>query len=319
MKLTTIALLIAACTASPPNEVRRNKQLWAEMRAGKHLTTPPSHELFDAESLPETFSWRDVNGTNYCTTIRNQHIPVYCGSCWAMGSSSALADRLNINEARKGNPMPQEMLSVQNILSCGNDETGCGTCEGGDDSPVYQYAKRTGIPQEGCSNYMATDTTCRSGTVTSSNKPQCYTCDPSGFSATLRGSSGCMEIKRYKKLFTSEFGDASGYKKMKAEIFARGPISCGVDATDKMAAYTGGIYSEPGARSIDHIISVVGWGVDKETGDEYWHMRNSWGQPWGEDGMMRIVTSQNKGPAGTANNAIETECAFAVVDRFDYE
>ena len=42
-------------------------------------------------------------------------------------------------------------------------------------------------------------------------------------------------------------------------------------------------------------------------------MRNSWGNPWGEDGLMRIVTSENKGPAGTGNNAIETACGFGVV------
>merc|ERR1719199_2042184 len=124
-------------------------------------------------------------------------------------------------------------------------------------------------------------------------KSGCYSCSPSG---------GCKAIKTYKKLRVSQFGDTSGYAKMKAEIFKRGPISCGVDATDKMEKYTGGIYSEPGARNIDHIISVVGWGV-ASTGDEYWLVRNSWGRPWGEDGYMRIVTTENKGPAGKHNNA----------------
>jgi len=140
------------------------------------------------------FSWKSKNGINYLTTIRNQHIPVYCGSCWAMGSSSALSDRLNIMQG-PGN-FSQEMLAVQNIISCGNAITGCGTCEGGDDGPVYQFAQKYGIPGESCSNYMAVDTTCyEKQPVTTSNKPSCYTCSP--------GSAGCTRVTDFKKLWVS--------------------------------------------------------------------------------------------------------------------
>jgi len=234
--------------------------------------------------------------------------PVYCGSCWAMGSSSALSDRLNIMNVRNGGVMTENMLSVQAILSCGNEITQCGTCDGGDDGPVYKYAKEYGIPGESCSNYMAVNTKCSLKTaVSDTNKPPCYTCSP---------GSGCKRIATFKKLWVSEYGDCSGYAKMKAEIFARGPISCAVDADDAMEAYTGGIFSGTKTSETNHIISVAGWGVDPKTKDEYWVMRNSWGNPWGEDGIMRIVTSKNTGPGGTGNNAIETACGFGVVSGF---
>jgi hypothetical protein len=58
-----------------------------------------------------------------------------------MGSTSALADRFNI---MNGPGFTPTYLSVQNVISCGNDKTSCGTCNGGDDGPVYQYAKEVG-------------------------------------------------------------------------------------------------------------------------------------------------------------------------------
>ncbi len=36
-------------------------------------------------------------------------------------------------------------------------------------------------------------------------------------------------------------------------------------------------------------MSIVGFGTDAASGDTFWVVRNSWGQPWGEGGFFRIT------------------------------
>lgn len=58
--------------------------------------SPLPHTYLNIDDLPASFDWGNVNGTNYLTKSLNQHIPQWCGSCWAHGALSSLAEYVDL-------------------------------------------------------------------------------------------------------------------------------------------------------------------------------------------------------------------------------
>ena len=121
----------------------------AVFKGGEVHTMPRSWEVHSNDDLPEVVDWRDMNGVNYLSWNKNQHIPQYCGSCWAQGSTSAIADRFNILDGGL-NPSPVG-LDAQTIVNC---QAG-GSCDGGNPGMVYWYAHTIGLSHASCEQYTA--------------------------------------------------------------------------------------------------------------------------------------------------------------------
>lgn len=255
--------------------------------------SPLPFEYISEEDLPAEFSWNNVNGKSLLTHSLNQHLPQYCGSCWAHGAMSALADRIKIARGGRGDDIN---LAIQFILNCGSDVAG--SCHGGSHSGAYEFIKSYGsVPFDTCQPYIAcsdessegfcehVDTKCVPANI-------CRTCD------TFGGMGGeCVEINSYPNATVAEYGSYGLFErnkvhKIKAEIFARGPVAAGVNA-EPLVNYKGGVVSDRNIlhKLINHVVSIVGWGNDGES--EYWIVRNSWGAYWGELGYFKIETGHD--------------------------
>jgi cathepsin X len=260
-----------------------------------HSLPPYLDPGFKAQAIPDNWDWRNINGVNYVTISKNQHIPIYCGSCWAHGPTSALADRFMIKYGGKHTPIS---ISPQVIVNC---QPGEGSCFGGNPLDVYEFAYQYGIPDDSCQQYVAHNSAkpyCNPSQV-------CENCHDPIPDGDGEGRSNCAPVTNYKRYYAKQYGRVFGAMNMKSEIYNRGPIDCGIEVTANFHAYTGGIYSEhkDSAWEINHSIAVVGFG--KEGDVEYWIGRNSWGTYWGEGGYFRIKMYKD-------NNAIEEDCDWAV-------
>lgn len=241
------------------------------------VKTPPPHASI--QNLPKDWDWRNasidgvIGARNWCTKSINQHVPTYCGSCWAMAATSSIADRLRI--AKKGAWEDVE-LAVQTAVHCCS-----GGCGGGDPSTVHEYMYTHGLGSDTCQNYIA-----------EGNGNECVAkniCDD---------SSGPVDEDKYTHFKVAEHGSVQGEVQMMTEIYKRGPISAfvnaepcvqwGFDNWNKDVIFS----SSPGGQT-NHVISIVGFG-ETSAGQKYWIVRNSWGTYWGNEGFFKLERGTNQ-------------------------
>jgi hypothetical protein len=103
----------------------------------KQISLNNSQEYsFLALSPPSSFDWRNYNGQDWTTEIRDQGS---CGSCWAFSSLAVIESKIDIN---LNNSSFNKDLSEQDVIT--NNPYG-GSCDGGYETDALNYTKNIGL------------------------------------------------------------------------------------------------------------------------------------------------------------------------------
>ena len=184
-----------------------------------------------------------------------------CGSCWIFASVAALEATFWIYR--------QEVhdLSEQQILSCVSQGWGC---EGGWMEEAYEHFRDYGSILEPCMPYEADD-----GVPCTEDE-----CE------VIANITGWVSIP-------------NDVEQIKAAVM-EAPVVVAFDVYSDFDGYWGGCYSHLGGGEPEagHAVLIVGWDDDICNGGA-WHVKNSWGDMWGENGYfwMKYESNCNFGDA----------------------
>lgn len=189
-----------------------------------------------------------------------------CGSCWAFSTVAALETEIAIKNSQDVN------LSEQELVDC-SGEYGNQGCNGGLMSQAFSYIKDHQIGLGADYPYTAKDGACkRDETKTRYSVVESRVIDPI-----------CVD-----GLMTAIQSHA---------------VSVAIEVQRDFQLYKGGIYKNDNCgAALNHGVAAVGFVNEDGEDQQYFIVRNSWGESWGENGYVRMFIGTGSGTCGIAND-----------------
>jgi cathepsin L len=233
------------------------------------MNSKPLPELTNKTTAPDYFSWVDQGGV---TSVKNQ------GNCGSCGAFATIAPMETCFWQATG--ILYDDLAEQQLVDCAyghsyHDNHGnwaAHGCQGAWPQAYYDWLKLSVGGQcqtEAAYPYQAYYGGCRA--------------NPNGY---------------YKKAVLTEWYNKwdSTEEEMK-NLVLTGAVSTSVKA-NFMGGYHGGVWDDPRCCEqttdpnckwqMNHAVTVVGYGHDQASGKDYWLVKNSWGNWFGENGYIKI-------------------------------
>ncbi|CAH2273507.1 cathepsin S-like [Pelobates cultripes] len=198
----------------------------------------------------------DWRKTKCVTPVKDQGS--LCGSCWAFAAVGAIETRLCLKN--------DELiaLSEQQLVDCDTSNHGC--C-GGFPIDALAYVAKQGVMKSDDYEYTQKKFICE------------------------------YDPDEAIKLNTTKYYILPGEINMATAVALEGPITVGFGVDIDFFLYLEGIFDGDCAPEANHAIIIEGYGTEKgEDGEdeEYWLIKNSWGEDWGIQGYGKIKRNVNK-------------------------
>lgn len=230
MNNTGVVLIIVLSMCMPP--------VFAEMQNQHPLSVLPFH-----------FDWRDINGTDFTTPIKNQ---APAPTCEAYALVAALETLVQYETQTIFEP---DLSETHLYFYAG------GTYESGYVNLVdaANYLVEYGVPDEGC--------------YPDPHRPFDY-----HFESLSGWENRTVKIQEWGWVHHDE-------ESIKRALIDFGPLILCAYFWSDFYYYRGGVYQHRwGPRAGGHVMAIVGY----DDTERCWIVKNSWGTSWGENGWLRI-------------------------------
>lgn len=244
MVLVILSTFLILSSITPVGTSIKNKISETEKQNIRKITNIQS-----AESLPSYFSWRDIDGVDFVTPIRNQ---VPYSSCETFAIVAAVETMV---QYKVGQPFGCDLSEAHLWFNCDPSLKW-----GSYPDKNLNYLKEYGIPDEACWPYP--------------NDRKMH---------FPNETCSCWESRVVK---ISDWGILpNDVVAIKNALMTYGPVPTYIFVYKDFYNHRRGVYKHTWGEPVGpHLVTIIGW----DDTQECWLVKNSWGKSWGEDGWFRI-------------------------------